>query len=378
MESQPGGRGAGIIVAGQAARAVVKIFFHDPVRAFRAQVGTADPMIEAARQERRFVLDVVVSVREEAVQALPERLRAAAGRDQARHVVRHRQGILPTVRFIEEIAPPGRIPGSFEGGRRIDIAPGPPPGMAEGKRIQPAAVRRPRQDETAHAPILVVRPPEMAPVARTGMVFLVQVLPAETPRHGGDGRIAQGIFQGPVAGPGRSPGDIAQPVVVLQAAPAFGFVVRRRHFRILQHGLQGQLIVNTFQPLDEGVRNHDLGVRAALGPSVGIAAAGVGQITVVPVDGQQRIHDVPFACGIEQRDQRQRSAVGVPQGIIIIIIDFPACGRPFSGPVHRHQHRVVEGRVEHPPLAGGGTASQFHPAQQSVPLCQAAPAHLAE
>ena len=86
----------------------------------------------------------------------------------------------------------------------------------------------------------------------------------------------------------------------------------------------------------------------------------------MPIDGQQGVHDVPLPCRIQQRYQRKRCAVRVPQGVIIVIIDLIARRGPFPRPVHRHQHRVVECGVEHPLIAV--VPGHPGPVQQILPL----------
>ena len=89
---------------------------------------------------------------------------------------------------------------------------------------------------------------------------------------------------------------------------------------ILQHRLQSQLIVDALQPLDVGIGYDDLCIRAALRPAVAVAAAGIGQIALPLVDVQQRVHDVGLAPFVEQGDQRCRGAIGVPDGVVVVVI----------------------------------------------------------
>ena len=52
------------------------------------KVGTPDPMIEAGRQERRFVLHIVIAFPEKEVETFPELLFAPARLNQSGHIVR--------------------------------------------------------------------------------------------------------------------------------------------------------------------------------------------------------------------------------------------------------------------------------------------------
>ena len=283
----------------------------------------------------------------------------------------HGQGILPAVRLVEEITPPRGVPGALEGGGCIEIGSVLIVRMAERKLVQPGPVLVARQDESPHAAVFIIRPPEIAPGARTLRIFLGHIIFSEAFRDSRNGIVTGSIFQCTVASPGDAPGDVAQAAVFRQAPAPFRLIVRGRHLGILAHRLQRQGIVDTLQTLGKGVGDHDFRIGPALRPAIGVAAPGIGQVAVVAVNGQHRIYDVPFPLRIQQGDQRQRCAVGIPKGIEIIIIDLFACRRPLPRPVHGHQHRVVEPRVEHPFFAQGCAPGQRDPGEKFLPGRQA-------
>ena len=73
---------------------------------------------------------------------------------------------------------------------------------------------------------------------------------------------------------------------------------------VLQHRLEGILVIDAFQPLDEGVGNHDFRIRAALGSAITVTTTGIRHVTLTLVDIQQGVHDISLTLGIEQGDQR--------------------------------------------------------------------------
>ena len=76
----------------------------------------------------------------------------------------------------------------------------------------------------------------------------------------------------------------------MQSAPAFlFFVATGRHKGILQHGAQGFFVVDAFDAFYKGICQDHLGIGPSLCSSVGIATAGIGQITVALIDIQQGV-----------------------------------------------------------------------------------------
>ena len=79
----------------------------------------------------------------------------------------------------------------------------------------------------------------------------------------------------------------------MQSAPAFlFFVATGRHKGILQHGSQRLLVINAFDAFHKGICQDHLGIGSSLCSSVGIATAGIGQITVALIDNQQGVVQV--------------------------------------------------------------------------------------
>ena len=384
MEGQPGGHRPGIVIAGESAGGVVKVVGDNLMYPMRGLSGLVDPMVQARRQEGRLVVDIVIAAFEESVQARLEGLRSPAHLHQTWNIVRNAQGIFPAGTFVEKGAPPLRVPGAFSHRGRVPIGGLRAGGMAERKVVQPGAGGIARHHEAAHAVVGHVGTPEVPPVAAHPGVFRRHGIPAQPFRHSGDRRVAGGILHRPVARAGDAPGDISPSPIFFQSAAALGFVIGRKDFRILKHRGQSLLIINSFQPLDEGIGQDDFGIGTTLGSPVGVSAPGIGQKAIVPVNGKQRIHDVPFAVGIQERDHRQGRPIGVPKGVEIVIIYLVPRGRPFSGPVHRHQHRVVQARVEHPFVAA--VSLDLHASQNVIPsgfamgtdLAERLPFHLAQ
>ena len=135
-------------------------------------------------------------------------------------------------------------------------------------------------------------------------------------------------------------------------------VCPRIHLSILQHGLESIVVINPHSRLltphsssntfHKGISNHDLSIRTALGPAVAVATAGIGHIALALVDIQQRVHDLCLSLFIEQGDEGRAGAIGVPDGIVVVIV---RCFSPFgilATFVHRHNQRVIKGCVEHP------------------------------
>ena len=384
MEGQPGGHRPGIVVAGEAAGGVVEVVGDDLMHLARGLPGFVDPMVQARRQEGRLVVDIVIAAFEETVQARLERLGAAADFHQAGHIVRNAQGILPTGTFVEKGAPPLRVPGAFSHRGRVPIGGLRAGGMAERKVVQPGAGGVARHHEAAHAVVGHVGTPEVPPVAAHPGVFRRHRIPAQPFRHSRDSRIAGGILHRPVARAGNPPGNIAQRPVCFQATATLSLIIHGRDLGIFQHRRQSLLIINSFHPLYIGISQNDFRVGAPLGAPVGIPTPGIRQVAVLPVHGKQRIHDVPLPGGIQERNHRQGRPVGVPEGVEIVIINLVPRGRPFPRPVHGHQHRVVQARVEHPFVAA--VSLDLHASQNVIPsgfaigtdLAERLPFHLAQ
>ena len=150
------------------------------------------------------------------------------------------------------------------------------------------------------------------------------------------------------------------------------------HLGIFQHGLQRQLIIDAFQAACESLGHHYLAMRSSLRAPIAIATARVGHVALVEIDVEQGVDHVGGTLGIVLHEQRERRAVGVPQGIIIVVIGQLAVGRQrrrrhraaVSGRfltclVDGHEKGVVKGGVEHAPLLGRSLVR--HAPQQGSP-----------
>ena len=100
----------------------------------------------------------------------------------------------------------------------------------------------------------------------------------------------------------------------------FLMVGTRVCIRILEHGLQSKFVVNAFQFLNKGICNHHFRIGTSLCASIAVAAAGIGHIAFPFVDIQQGVHYIHFTLLVKQGDEWGGGAVGVPDGIIVIIV----------------------------------------------------------
>ena len=284
VERQPRGHGPRVVVARQTVGTVGVVVTHNLMDALRAEVGSVNPVIEAGREKRRFVLHVVVAFLEEEVEALAELLLAPTGTDESRHVVRNGERIFLTGGLVEERGPPRQIPWCHLGDGGIGNRGMEHLGMAPRHTVEPTPLGILRQNKTAHAIPLVVLAPEVAPRTR-----LLQILPSEcllpqAARHLRNAPVAEGIFHGSVAGAVDAIGDVAQAVVLRESATAVLLVVSTRVYcGILEHGLEGQLIVDATQLLRKGIGNDHLGIRTSLRATVAVAAAGIGHVVLACV-----------------------------------------------------------------------------------------------
>lgn len=116
--------------------------------------------------------------------------------------------------------------------------------------VQPLSLRIARHNETTGAAVFIVVAPQVLPVAALFQVVLIEFLLAQSLGHQCNGIVAVAVLHRPVAGAVNAPGHISQLQVLAQSATTFGLVAAARVYGgILQHGLQGFLVVNAFQPL---------------------------------------------------------------------------------------------------------------------------------
>ena len=226
-------------------------------------------------------------------------------------------------------------------------------------------------DEASHAVVLVVGAPEVAPVGGALQVAAVEVGAAEGLCHLCQAVVAVGVLYGAGAGAGCAVGDVAQAVVEGEAPAAVLLVVGARvGFGVVDHGLQGEGVVDgcgegvdggcgchgPSEAFEEGVGDDDFGVAATLCAAVAVAAACVGHVALVFVDVEQGADDVGLSLGFEDGEQGCRGAVGVPDGVVVVVVGGGGPAGVLAGLVDGHEHGVVEGGVEHAALGdvGGG------------------------
>ena len=167
----------------------------------------------------------------------------------------------------------------------------------------------------------------------------------------GCGAVGQGVLH--VVGHGLVE-EVARDVAVLhaQAVAAAGV-----HGRAADR-LEGALAVEPSDPLHDGVGDH--GNTRITHHAVRFIAPEVPyrQAPLLVGDGQHRVDDVGHPLRVEDRHQRHRRAVGVPQregrmGRVAGIFVHPAVGSAVRAvgvaELRRGDHRVVERRVEDPP-----------------------------
>ena len=238
--------------------------------------------------------------------------------------------------------------------------------MTPGHGVEPSAFSITRHDIALHVVPLIVAAPEVAPVARLPQIAVVDILTPQAFCHLCDTIVIVGILDGTRAGTVDAVWDIAQRGIFLESAPPVFLVVGTRiGLSILQHRLKGILVVDTLQSLHEGIGNHDLRIRAALRPAVAVAAAGIGHVALAPVDIQQRVHDGGLALGIEQGNQRRGGTIGVPDGIVVVVIrGLPPLG-VLATLIDRHDQRMVKGCIEEPFVFVG--TSNLETTQEFIP-----------
>ena len=323
-------------------------------------------MIETRREERRFVAHVIALAVEEHIEPFAEGLCTAAGLNQSGYVVGDAQRVLCREGLVEEGAPPREIPGGDLrhrgiGNRRVEHL-----RTAPRYRVEPSAFGIAGHDIPLHVVPLIVAAPEVAPVARLPQIAVVDILTPQAFCHLCDTIVIVGILDGTRARTVDAVWDIAQRGIFPEsAAPVFLVIGTRIGLSVLQHRLKGILVVDTLQSLHKGIGNHDLRIRAALRPAVAVAAAGIGHVALTLVDVQQRVHDGGLALGIEQGDKRRGGTIGVPDGIVVVVIrGLPPLG-VFATLIDRHDQRMVEGCVEETPVSV--SALNLKTAQQLFP-----------
>ena len=245
MECQPRRHRAAIVVAGQAIGGIAVVVVDNLVDAPRAQVGPANPVIIAGREERRLVAHVVAATLEEEVQTAAKSLLAATGLDEAGHIVGDAERVLCRQGLVEERVPPRQIPRRHlrhgcVGNQRVEDF-----GAAPRHAVHPAAFFVAGQDVAAHVIPLIIAAPEVSPVGAATQVFVGDVVAAQTACHLCDAVVVVGVLHGAGAGAGDAVWNVAQTLVFVQtAAPMLLMVGTWVGIAVFQHGFQGKTIVD--------------------------------------------------------------------------------------------------------------------------------------
>ena len=238
--------------------------------------------------------------------------------------------------------------------------------LAPRHRVEPTALGIARHDITLYIVPLIVGAPEVLPVGRLFEITIVDVHPSQALSHLGDAIVIVGIFDGSRASTIDAVGDIAQFCIFFQAPSSMFLVICSWvHLSILQHRLKRIVIIDAFQSFHKGISNHHFRIGTTLRPTITIATPGIRHIALPFVDIQQRINDVHLSFGINQRDEGRRRAIGIPDGIVVIVIRRLQPFGVLAVLIHRHQHCMVKGCIEHPlvPIA----AFDLHTTQQLFP-----------
>ena len=149
--------------------------------------------------------------------------------------------------------------------------------------------------------MFVVSTPEVFPVFRLLHVLLVEAVVAQSLGHLSNGPVAEGIFDGAVAGTVDAVGNVSVAEIFDKTATTFGFLITsRRNGSIYEHTLQGILPIDTGEPLGVGVGDDNLGIAAALRTTIAITAACIGHVAVAMADVEEGIDDVDLTLWIEQ------------------------------------------------------------------------------
>ena len=142
-------------------------------------------------------------------------------------------------------------------------------------------------------------------------------------------------------------------------------MISRWNFSILDHSLECQFIVDTFHPFGKSIGYHNFSIASSLGSSIPITTPGIRHIAIMLINIQKRMDHIPLLILIYQSKKRHRCTVSIPNGIVIIIIRSIREMRVFPRLIHRHQHRMVDARVEHPFLFF--SSCDFYLPQFSIP-----------
>src|SRR5665213_695231 len=106
----------------------------------------------------------------------------------------------------------------------------------------------------------------------------------------------------------------------VQATTSLLEVIEGRDLGVVDLGGVGGGPVDALEPFYVSVGEQELGIAAALGASVVVAASGVGQPAFVTVNVHQGPHDGRLALRRNQGEKRAGGAEDVPDRIVVVVI----------------------------------------------------------
>ena len=245
--------------------------------------------------------------------------------------------------------------------------------LTPGHRVEPLAVCVLWHNIAFHVVPFIVRTPEVFPILRLFQIPIMDIHATQAFRHLSDTIVVIGIFYGSCASSIDAIGQIAILQILLQSASSVLLMICSRiHFGIFQHCLKGKVIVDTLYTFHKGISDNHFCIRTALSPSAGVSTTGIRHITFSLIDIYERINDIRLTFLVYQRNERRTGTIGIPDGIVIIIIRSFCPFGILTCFIYRHQHRVIKGSIEHTLLLV--CAINMNTPQQDLPvltqLCQ--------
>ena len=148
--------------------------------------------------------------------------------------------------------------------------------------------------------MFVVGTPEVLPVFRLLHVLLIDAVVAQSFGHLCDGPVAEGIFDGTVAGTVDAVRDVSVAEVFDKSSASFGFLITSGwNGGIDEHTLQGILPIDAGETLRVSVGDDNLGIAAALRATIAVAASCIGHVAVAVADVEEGVDDVGLALWVE-------------------------------------------------------------------------------
>ena len=124
-------------------------------------------------------------------------------------------------------------------------------------------------------------------------------------------------------------------------------MVGGRHLCILYHCLQCKLVVDTVESACHSIGNNNFAMTTSLRASVAVAASRIGHVALVLIYIKEGVHYVTLYLRIVYAEQRGRRAIGVPDGIVVVIVWRVCPLRVLASLVDRHEHDVIKCGIEH-------------------------------